>query len=161
MSEELVNINMRKSDYDFLTSLADEIRRQDNRATGAPYYYVVKCMNEVQAPEGNGLYTKYVDMQSGDYQIYDSREECKKELMRDGGFEDDADKTANALERHEFTEAFTEENIFLTERGYNEHMELNGHNYRHHKKFYSYVKHAFRNPEIKTLLEIIGRFSNK
>jgi len=159
MSEEFVNINMRKSDYDFLMDLSNEIKKQDNRSTGAPYYYVVKCVNEVQAPEGNGLYTKYVDMQSGDYQTYDSREECKNQLIKDGWFEDEAEKTAENLERHEFAEAFTEKNIFLTERGYKEHLDLNGHNYRHHKKFYSYVKHAFRNPEVKTLLEIIGRFS--
>jgi len=161
MSEELININMRKSDFDFITDLANEIKNQDNRSTALPYYYVVKCVNDVPAPEGNGQFTKYVDMESGDYQTYDSREECKEQLIKDGCFEDEAEATAKKLERLEFAESFQEENIFLTERGFNQHMELNGHNYRHHKKYYSYVKHAFRNPEIKRLLEIVGRFSNK
>jgi hypothetical protein len=45
--------------------------------------------------------------------------------------------------------------VFLTEEGYNEHMKLNSHNYRHWKSYQFYVLHAFRNPEMAGLIEAI------
>ena len=158
MQEELVNIKMRKSDYDFLVDLSKEIKSQDNRITASPYYYVVKCMNEHPTADGCGEIKKVVD-EENDYRLFDSREEAKEMWAKEGYYdEDELEEMANKLREYDFKEQFTEENIFFTEHGYNQHMELNSHNYRHNKKFYSYVKHAFRNPEIKKLLEVILRF---
>lgn len=61
----------------------------------------------------------------------------------------------------EYSAAFVDvdDNVFLTFRGYNIHMELNGHNYRHLKDVHSYVKYAGRNPEMEMLLKSIMAFA--
>ncbi len=51
----------------------------------------------------------------------------------------------------------TDENVFFTFKDYEEHIRLNSHNYQ---KVHSYVKHAFRNPEMKSLLEAIMAFAD-
>ncbi|GAG48516.1 unnamed protein product [marine sediment metagenome] len=47
-----------------------------------------------------------------------------------------------------------EDNIFFTEKGYKDHVESNGHNL---KNYCSFVKHAFRNPELVNLFANLGK----
>jgi len=51
-------------------------------------------------------------------------------------------------------EEWLTEQSFFTHKGLAEHLELNGHNYNSETR--SYIKHAFRNPEIRRVHEIIS-----
>lgn len=62
------------------------------------------------------------------------------------------------LEEEKYDE---EDNVFLTEEGFKEHVRLNGHNLGRHGEYYSYVKHAFRNPEMENLLLAIAAVTDK
>jgi len=65
------------------------------------------------------------------------------------------------LETFEEEEYFEEENIFFTEEGYQEHVRLNGHNLGRKGEYHSYVRHAFRNPEISDLLKAVAAVIGK
>lgn len=75
--------------------------------------------------------------------------------------------TVKAEERWEELKEFEEEkydeedNVFLTEEGYKEHVRLNGHNLGRKGEYCSYVKHAFRNPEMENLLLAIAAVTGK
>jgi hypothetical protein len=72
----------------------------------------------------------------------------------------ETDNAWDKLDRYGLHVTTDEHNVFFTERGYNQHMELNGHNYRHGtEKAYSYVKHAFRNPEIENIFKALKDIS--
>jgi hypothetical protein len=61
------------------------------------------------------------------------------------------------LEEYGEHDVIHESNVFLTEKGYREHVELNGHNIQGHS---NYLKHAFRNPEMASLVKIIRAFKD-
>lgn len=163
---------LNEDDVKFLTELANEMVTQDNRATGDPYYFVVRTRRRVTgydvdcAPDG----TCFVETRSGDYNVFDTREEAIAYLMKDT---DLPREEVLRLFWHEITETGykyeeTDHNFFLTHKGFLEHMRLNAHNYpgrQDGEKFkeseytYSYVKHAFRNPEVQRLFEIIKKFA--
>src|SRR5690606_37299025 len=129
------------------------IETQDNRATGMPYYYVVKGHRQYAAPEGMGDRTVYVDWQD-DPSSYYSREEFVKSMKELGYSDEEIERRWEKISTYGEYDVPVEENVFLTEKGFRQHMELNGHNYRHFKEpVYSYVKHAFRNPEMASLIK--------
>lgn len=179
MTDETELVTMRKEDVEFLRDLAREIKTQDNRATADPYFYVVRTIEHLPAPDGYGERTVWVDF-SDDPRVYLSKEEFYDDYRHDNypiseleeakteeeksaiiqKFEAEREEAWESLEEQEEHDVIREANVFFTQRAYEEHMRLNGHNYHwRDEKPYSYVKHAFRNPEIKRLLEIIGRFS--
>lgn len=68
-----------------------------------------------------------------------------------------AEKEWEKLEEFEEEQYFTEENVFFTEEGYEDHVRLNGHNLgKRGRDYHSYVKHAFRNPELNNLFQAIA-----
>jgi hypothetical protein len=152
----------------FMRDLAREIEMQDNRATASPYFYVVQSKDTMIAPDGYG---------DGDTQYYCSdrseahTKEQWAEIIAEENKEEEGEEGFNPVDLEDFLDdecrAFgthyydREENVFLTEKGYKQHMELNAHNYRYYKETYSYVKFAFRNPEMEGLLKAIKAFSTK
>lgn len=47
---------------------------------------------------------------------------------------------------------------FLTKKALDEHLRLNGHNYK--GEITRYCEHVYRNPQLQRLLEIVGKFSD-
>jgi quinol monooxygenase YgiN len=134
----------------FLAKLAENIETQDARCTAAPYYFVVRCIKEISAPEGSTGETRYYDRSGGcSYTEEELRAQCKEDD------EDFDDYVLSTCDKYDLQEIEEYENVFLTYEGYKQHMALNGHNYRHFKAADSYVKHAFRNPEMKLLVEAV------
>jgi len=158
---------------EFMRDLAREIKEQDNRGTASPYFYIIQGQREHVAADGCGEKVGYYDSDSCENntkaEMVARYEEWLKEQVDEG-----VEPTQDDRYRHSFDDyirAFDiqtydigyhdcEENVFLTERGVEQHMGLNRHNYRHLHKLTEkgYVKHAFRNPEMKQLLESIMAF---
>lgn len=146
----------------FMTELAREIKSQDNRATGSPYFYVVQSKDEMVAPDGYGDGdTKYYCSDRNEAHTKEKWAEIIAEENEEAERPIDIDtfiiEECQAFGTHYIER---EENVFLTEKGFDEHMRQNGHNYRHLKETHSYVKHAFRNPEMVGLLNAIMAFEN-
>lgn len=146
-----------------LAGLAREIREQDNHGTSAPYFYVVRCRKEVAVPDGTTDQVRYWDGDS----VWSSAEKYR-EFHNDGmAHSDDLISLEGAqrfldteCQRYCVKEDFEHQNVFFTQKGYEQHMHLNGHNYRHFKDTSFYIQHAFRNPEMGDLLESIEAFTD-
>lgn len=145
----------------FLKDLIHRMNTQDNRSTAAPYFYVVRRVKWRLTQHGYGVGTTRtvrVDF-NGDPTTFHSKEEFVQ--WAKNYYDGDPDKNIESLweELEEFTEEryFEDENVFFTEDAYQEHVRLNGHNLeRGCSEYYSYVKHAFRNPELSKMFEAIG-----
>ena len=149
----------------FMNELANEMKTQDNRATASPYYYVVMAKRELVAPAGYG---------DGDYVYYNSdwgeahsKEEWVPILKQHDEdafpYEDrvtDVDDFIRDCDEFSLHKIDTEENVFFTYKGYEQHMALNGHNYRHLDDVHSYIKYAGRNPEMEALHKVIMEFAD-
>lgn len=142
MSEK-VTVELSKESYDFLKSLSEEIARQDNRATAKPYFFALRVRREYTAAEGYDYdHTYYIDRHGNE--PWSSKEDL---------LENDPDHP-----EHEIKEVYTKdhwevENVFLTKRGYDEHLALNKHNLRSPQDF---LYHAFRNPEFMGLFKFLS-----
>ena len=159
----------------FLKELANEIKGQDNRATAAPYFYVIQGLREYAAADGCGDETGYYDPDVCASYTEDEMQERYEEWLYEQVDEDEEPTKADRLLHtfQEYLNAFdiqtydigyheVEENVFLTEKGVRQHMDLNRHNYRHYNKLTEkgYVKHAFRNPEMEKLMKAIMVFGD-
>jgi hypothetical protein len=137
----------------FLIELNRRLETQDNRATASPYFFTVRCISEVPVPDGFTDEIRYVIDGCSSYTEDELRKYCEENRLDFEEFKVNGCQKYNVRDVEEF------KNVFFTEEGYNEHIRLNGHNYRHYKRFDSYVDHAFRNPEIEQLLAAVREIS--
>lgn len=137
---------------EFLIELNRRLNTQDNRATADPYYFTVRCVSEVPVPDGFTDDIRYVH-DGTPFTETELKQYCEDNELDFDSFKDKRCDKYCVRDVAEF------KNFFFTEEGYNEHMRLNGHNYGHYKEVNSYVDHAFRNPEIESLLEVIREIS--
>lgn len=165
METEMVNVKLSRETVAFMKELAQRINAQDNRATAKPYFFVItKERWRVAHEDYANEQTKrvWVDTSGEDeYHEWSSKSECIENLVNDGMRRDEAEDlveerlTEFTMEKYE-----EEDNAFLTEHGFNEHVEQNGHNLgKRGKSFTSYLKHAYRNPEMSGLFKAIAEFS--
>lgn len=131
----------------YLKQLADRMSTQNNRGTADPYYFVIRCIKDRIVPEWSNDNLRYcLDGEvftEEELEGYCTENEC------------DLEETKEKCLRGAIEEDEEYDNVFLTMEGYEEHMRLNKHNYRHYKRVDSYVKHAFRNPEMASLIDAI------
>jgi len=148
-----VPVLMSQEDLDFLKDLANEMRTQNRAGTADPYFYVIQTTKHLPAPPDYGERTVRVDW-SGDPTVYRTKEEFSEYFKQtnDPRPEDEIDRAWEELEVFGEHDVIVEDNVFLTKKGYLEHVELNGHNLRTHEV---YIKHAWRNPEMGRLIKII------
>lgn len=134
--------------------LQERIDKNDNRGTAKPYLLLLQEKEKYVAhPEYNhNTETVWVERRSGDYTSFKSEKECLewvKNWYEDPFYEPEEDED---YEIHEMGHHWKTVNVFLTDKGYEEHLDQNRHNLR---DFRSYGIHAFRNPEIKKMFEAI------
>lgn len=155
-----MKIDLPEEIIEFMRNLASEIKSQDNRGTRAPIYYVVMGQRETCAPAGHGAVRYHVSKWDSTF-TKDALREFIEETDEDNGTTTNFDDFVAGGECEEYSAAYVdvEDNIFLTFKGYEQHMDLNGHNYRHLKDPHSYVKYAGRNPEMEMLHKAIMAFS--
>lgn len=143
MSEEKVNIEISKESYDFLKSLAAEIKTQDNRSTAKPYFFALRVPREYPVADGSGhdrIY--YIDK-------HGNEPWSSKEAL----LENDPEHPEDDIREVHSKDHWEVENVFLTKRGYDEHIRLNRHNLRTPEDF---LYHAFRNPEFMSLFKFLA-----
>lgn len=153
-------IEIPEEDLSFLRELSREIRTQDNAATASPYYLSVRTYREIILPQGHGDLEKWVNMCS--YDTFSSIESARESYKMNGYTYEEVEAAIAELELFGGCEIHEDHNVFFTRKGYEEHMRLNGHNYRYSSdKPHAFIHHATRNPEIRRLLEIIHRLGGE
>ena len=151
----------------FLSELIDKINTQNNRGTAFPYFYVVHTERwRVAHDEYYSGETKqvWVDTGDGEPREWNTPKEFMVDLVKHQGLT--AKEARKYAEDHlrEFTmeKYIDEDNVFFTEEGYKEHERQNSHNMgKRGHDYYSYVKHAWRNPEIAGLLKAVAAVVEK
>lgn len=175
MKQSVRNSILDNQDIQFLKDLANEIKSQHNRATAMPYFYVIKKTKRVVGMDASySDDTVFVDTSSGDYSEFKTEEEAIQYEMKGRGIgRAFAEKVVEEnYEKFGVLEYEEKHNMFLTYKGLLKHMELNGHNldrgisypshpFKESNTLYSYVEHAFRNPEMEQLMKIIMKFADK
>jgi hypothetical protein len=154
-------IEIPDEDLQWLRAFTHELQTQDRHCTAAPVFFVVRTWRDYVGPSGFGDREVWVDMHD-DPTTFESEEKARETMREEWGLEgDELEERVKGLERFSMHEVARHENVFFTKKGYDEHMELNGHNYRapSNKDPGFYVQHAFRNPEVKRLLEIVQRLA--
>lgn len=161
-------------DIEFLRSLANELKTQERGCTATPLFLQVRQKKKVF-----GIDTAYAD--DTVLLIGDEYEECytvgqAKEMLAES-FGVPSEKM-NGFESLEELEGFCAgrgilathtgyathdefTNCFLTRKGYDQHMQLNEHNYRYGSTPEVFIHHAFRNPELERLLAIVEKFASE
>lgn len=131
--------------------LKERIEANDSRATAMPYLLLLRDKRPVVVDGDYGGERMYVENLTGDYMTGETRRELEKRL-KDHGYDFDDITEHGAIT--EFYQDYKDEtiNVFLTDQGYKDHIEANGHNLRKHD---TYGIHAFRNKEIKSLYALI------
>lgn len=153
-------VEISQESLDFVQQLVRTIKAQDNRATAAPYFYVIQERATVIMRDGHGDEKRWFDWDA--VESY-TREELIAEDREehDDGLDDEerfarAEESRN-LEQYDVKKEWVDcpgaSNVFLTEEAYHAHMEINGHNFRNEAR--SYVKHAFRNKEMGALFKLL------
>ena len=152
----------------FLSALVDKINAQNNRGTAFPYFYVVHTERwRVAHDEYSSGETKQVWVDTSgdaDHTEWNTPKEFMVDLVKHQGLTAKEARKYAKDNLREFTmeKYIDEDNIFFTEEGYKEHEQMNSHNMgRRGRDYYSYVKHAFRNPEIYNLLQAVALVVDK
>lgn len=141
-----VNVELTEESVKFLQELAKEIRTQDSLCTAKPYFFGCRVVREYPVPDGyGGDKTYYLDKYG---QGFDSKEELLENYPE---HEDYLIKEVQVKFHKEV------DNVFLTKKGYDQHLMLNRHNLRSPDAF---LFHAFRNPEFDNLFKAIAEFDN-
>jgi len=158
MTDEKIQITVDKKHLDFLVDLMTKIGNQDNRGTAFPYFYIMRQPRWRVIPEGYGYgETKHIFYDSECCREHETKEDYIKECIEEGIPAKEAYMKAEELQEGWLEQYYEEDNMFLTEEGYNKHLKLNRHNL---KDPHNYIKCAWRNPEItdlfKALIAITG-----
>jgi hypothetical protein len=136
--------------------IGSRMRTQDNLATAPPYIIALQEEVEVFAQEGNGDKKKYWDGEA--CHSWNSLEEFRARFKDDYTPEEVA-KFEKDLVEYEVKFEWVDRNWFFTQEGYDEHLRLNGHNYGRGPsvtgKVRPYIRHLFRNPEMKAVWDLL------
>ncbi len=183
--DELRELNERIDEWDqlrqesiaWLRNFMTEVNTQDNRITATPYYYTLRCPKQVF---GVKVADDYIWVDRDSEEIYNPEEEAV-ELLQQSEMEElkcrygailpvgdlpqrSKDVTDRwliiAAEEGGWTKQWyrmSEEHkgVFFTEKAIFKHLEENKHHYPAGTD--TYVEHAYRNPELRNLLEHIGK----
>lgn len=145
------------SDLTF-SELQKRIELNDNRYTARPYLLLLQQKEEFVAHEDYSHDTKtvYIHHIYGDVTESESLYEMVKDLYRNGYSREDFE---DRIEELKVGHHWRTDNVFLTDKGYEEHMELNGHNVSRGNGHRTYGINAFRNPEINLMFKAIEKCS--
>ena len=163
-----VTVTLSEETAKFLHTLFCRMESTDRRCTADPFFIQVRSKKIVGVPDDCGICKRYFSPSQAESYSFEDVTSQWAELCEDNpdhGFEDFDEFLRKNFQEYDYDYGYEEDNVFLTIDGYNEHMKLNGHNYRHYCESFSYVKHAFRNPEmdglIKSIREIGGALKDK
>lgn len=145
-----------------IVSFLEKMASQDNRCTRGLYYYVIEDEEEYQADIQNCDETRFsyddVEYASEDDMVTQITAQYKKDHDMDGDYEHHDEDLSKIIEtaKWEGTEygiktRKTYDRLFLTETDAKEHLRLN--KYHYSPKARTYVKHAWRAPELENFFK--------
>ena len=120
---------------ELLKEIGHNLRTQDNRCTHLPMFCVQVQEKISPILRDYADDTEWINMESGDYEQVPANTEGAEEF----GYKLIWKTVA----------------VFFTEAGAKEHLELNGHNYRHYKDHRIYAESFFRNPEMEAVRDYL------
>lgn len=144
---------------DIIKAFLTQMAKQDNRCTADIYYYVIRTKAKRHVCDG-GDEVVYVDKEN-DYAEYKDREEFAKELRsyRDEDITEDVIETEwLKLEEVNLEHYWEEKGMFLTETDAVNHLKAN--NYHYSSDAHTYVKHAWRAPELYNFFKALFNHFN-
>ncbi len=155
-----MKIDIKKETFEFFKNLIHEINTQDNRITASPFLYVImetKREYGIEEDYGEHGFEWICNGETCHWdtiveQIQEKNDNYELEVTEDMAEEEDYYKCY-----YRQTEKISH-NFFFTEKACKEHIRVNGHNLRNPQ---DYVIHAFRNPEIKNIIEGIKEITNQ
>ena len=134
--------------------LKERIESNDNRGTAMPYLLFLQERRELVAANDYGDSYKWVENITGDFCTFNTKEEAKAFLRNDYLDDDECEFDGNDIQKYAYHEIWETQNVFLTDKGYQDHLKENSHNLKEHR---TYGTHAFRNKEIRSLYALIGK----
>ena len=163
-------------DIEFLRSLANELKTQNTCGTAKPIFIQILEVERVV-----GFDPDYSDgtvlLMGDDYTEIKTIEDAKEFLGEYSWIDPDdlaglrdledvrefcghQDRIPCTLTGYKDTDRY--HGCFLTRSGYDEHMRMNRHNYRHfHEPAKPYAQYMFRNPQLERLLTIVEKFAEE
>lgn len=147
MSTKMDKVESSKTIVSFLKKIAE----QDNRATAAPYFYVIRTKDKF--PVGRDNCDDPEDSyQTEEYDLFEYYNEDFDRLDREEYLELDKNDRQVVF----YKETWVEKGIFLTETDAKRHLEANYYHYS--DDAHTYVKHAWRAPELKQFFQALYNF---
>ena len=173
---------LNEKDINFLKKLGEELKNQNRLATAKPVFWQVY---EFENEYGYDLdYADDICIMIGDEFIpFHSCKEALKFLLDRYTFtEEEKKQLKNIVESNSSFVSFSEieiwcenhninavltgykekskkKNAFLTKKACDKHIKQNPHHYEQGENTKTFCNHAWRNPELKKLLEIIEKFA--
>jgi hypothetical protein len=160
----------------FLKSLAKELKTQDRLYTGKPVIYQIREEDYITGIDPQWTDDICLIDTYGDTRIFKSTDEIKEyfndhysdekyeELLKDINESGDLEVVYEMLEAHDKAEGWVltgyqkqhkYKNFFLTKKALDNHVKQNHYHYEEPDYF---INHAWRNPELQRLLEIVEKF---
>jgi hypothetical protein len=136
---------------EYIKSFLTKMATQDNRGTRALFFYVIRTNVKDSAPLENCDETRIFWNDSD----YASMEELKAYLAEN---EYSEKETADAIREsceYGIRYRWDEQGMFLTETDALQHLKLNHYHYSHDA--HTYVKHAWRAPELEEFFDSLFR----
>jgi hypothetical protein len=135
----------------FLTKM----KNQDNRSTAFPYFYVIRSSKLVISdPDYISDEVKYYHPDYDDL-TWDTEEEfidyLRYDLIEEPYEESYIDLELKNLRKIYFAKIWEEHGMFLTEEDAENHLKSNSYHYS--QDAHTYVKHAWRAPELKNFFD--------
>lgn len=133
---------------EIIKNFLGKMAKQDNRATAAPYFYVIKTKSLF--PVGRDNCSDPNDSyQTEEYDTYKLYNEDFDEIEYDEYLElDDNDRQIVF-----YKEIYEEKGMFLTEDDAKNHLKSNYYHYS--EDAHTYVKHSWRAPELKQFFQAL------
>ena len=146
------------SSREVIKNFLEKMAKQDNRATAAPYFYVIRTeVEEVGVDPDNADEIRYYDPECYE-NTYESKEEARNQLKEDGCSAREIDEIVGRLEKYGIRKRCEKRGMYLTEEDAERHLKLNHDHYSHNA--HTYVDHAWRAPELKEFFEALFKEYN-
>jgi hypothetical protein len=152
-------MELRVSNVYTAQELKERIVNNDNRSTAMPYLLLLEEKEKYVASDeydSGNVEDMFVENYTGDYQVEKTKEELIEYFEMNGYFEDEDDskkqEIINSITPFRQGYNWRTRNVFLTDMGYQDHLDVNAHNLSEHR---TYGIHAFRNKEIRSLYALI------
>jgi hypothetical protein len=132
----------------FLTKM----KTQDNRATALPIFYVIRSKVSDSAPLDACDSEIYIWKD----ETYDTVEELIEECKESEYTEEEIEQAKDEAELRGVKYRWEEHGMFLTETDAEEHLRRN--HYHYSKDAHTYVKHAWRAPELESFFNDLFKY---